>query len=111
MKVPKTPDDFDYDLWTQDGMCFMRIKRTGEQCEITQETMRLLRSEEKRLRREKEDILIPVKEGNKPTDRKMKISLLSFDELESNPIVGDSFLVYETDYLETLATSMKEAKF
>ncbi|MFI3249522.1 MAG: hypothetical protein R3Y07_00995 [Eubacteriales bacterium] len=111
MKVPKTPDDFDYDLWTENGSYFMRIKRTGEQCEINLDTMRLLRNEEKRLRREKEDILVPVKQGHKETDRKIKISLLSLDYLDSNSSQGESALRYETDFNEGLATSIKEEGF
>ncbi|WP_409969654.1 hypothetical protein RFF05_07010 [Bengtsoniella intestinalis] len=52
-----TPKEFDYDLWTtEDGKCYMRVKRTGEQCEINRETMRLLRSEAKKMQREQEGI-------------------------------------------------------
>ena len=51
-RTPKTPIEFDYDLWTtEDGKCMVRVKRTGEQCEVSKETFRILRSEEKRLRR------------------------------------------------------------
>lgn len=52
MGVPKTPKDFDYDLWTtESGSYMVRIKATGEVCEVGAETMRFLRAEEKRLRR------------------------------------------------------------
>lgn len=52
MNVPKTPDEFDYDLWTtEDGKYMVRVKATGEVCEIDPGTMRFLRAEEKRLRR------------------------------------------------------------
>jgi len=47
----KTPIEFDYDLWTEDGRYMVRVKRTGEVCEVDQDTMRMLRAEEKRLRR------------------------------------------------------------
>ena len=48
----KTPKEFDYDLWkTADGRCMVRVKATGETCEVDQATMRFLRAEEKRLRR------------------------------------------------------------
>ncbi len=44
--VPKTPAEFDYDLWTTaDGKCMVRIKRTGEVCEVEREVFRLLRAE------------------------------------------------------------------
>lgn len=47
--------DFDYDLWTSpDGKCFAKIRSTGEVCEISDETLRLLRREEKRIYRETE---------------------------------------------------------
>lgn len=51
-RIPKTPIEFDYDLWTtEDGKCMVRVKRTGEQCEVSRETFRILRAEEKKLRR------------------------------------------------------------
>ena len=52
MKIPKTPKEFDYDLWTtEDGKCMVRIKATGEVVEVDRTVMQVLRSEEKRLRR------------------------------------------------------------
>ena len=51
-KTMKTPIEFDYDLWTtKDGKCMVRVKSTGETCEVSRETFRVLRAEEKRLRR------------------------------------------------------------
>lgn len=51
-RTPKTPIEFDYDLWTtEDGKCMVRVKRTSEQCEVSKETFRILRAEEKKLRR------------------------------------------------------------
>lgn len=45
--------DFDYDLWKDaDGKCYARVKSTGEVCEISNDTMKLLRREEKRIYRE-----------------------------------------------------------
>lgn len=45
--------DFDYDLWKDiDGKCYARVKSTGEVCEISGDTMKLLRCEEKRIYRE-----------------------------------------------------------
>lgn len=45
--------DFDYDLWKDaDGKCFARVRSTGEVCEISNDTMRFLRCEEKRIYRE-----------------------------------------------------------
>lgn len=53
----KTPIEFDYDLWTdEEGRRMVRVKRTGEECEVDAETFRLLRAEEKRLRRSMQGI-------------------------------------------------------
>ena len=50
--IPKTPVEFDYDLWTtEDGKCMVRVKLTGEVTEVDRDVMRILRSEEKKLRR------------------------------------------------------------
>jgi len=47
--------DFDYDLWkSADGKCFVRVRNTGEVCEVSSETLKLLRCEEKRIYRESE---------------------------------------------------------
>ncbi len=52
MKTPKTPIEFDYDLWTtEDGKCMVRVKITGEVTEVDREVMKALRAEEKRIRR------------------------------------------------------------
>ncbi len=58
--VPRTPAEFDYDLWTTaDGKCMGRVKRTGEVSEVERDVFRLLRAEEKRTRREMKGIPIP----------------------------------------------------
>jgi len=47
----RTPKEFDYDLWTtKENRCMVRIKATGEECEVSRETFRLLRAEEDRLK-------------------------------------------------------------
>ena len=51
-RIPKTPVEFDYDLWTtEDGKCMVRVKATGETTEGDREVMKMLRNEEKKLRR------------------------------------------------------------
>ena len=48
----KTPIEFDYDLWTtEDGKCMVRVKQTGEVTEVDRDVMKILRREEKQLRR------------------------------------------------------------
>ena len=74
MTPPKTPLEFDYDLWTtEDGKCMVRIKEIGETCEVSRDIMRLLRSEEKKLRRAQAGI--PVSGCPEET----RASLLSLD--------------------------------
>ena len=51
-RIPKTPVEFDYDLWTtEDGKCMVRVKLTGEVTEVDRKVMKILRAEEKKLRR------------------------------------------------------------
>ena len=74
MTPPKTPLEFDYDLWTtEDGTCMVRIKETGETCEVSRDIMRLLRSEEKKLRRTQAGV--PVS----GCPEEIRASLLSLD--------------------------------
>ncbi len=48
----KTPKEFDYDLWTtEDGKYMVRVKSTGEVTEVERDVMRVLRAEEKKMRR------------------------------------------------------------
>lgn len=73
MKIPKTPKEFDYDLWTtEDGKCMVRIKSTGEETEVDREVMKALRAEEKWLRRRMTGA--PV-----PGDEEATTTILSLD--------------------------------
>ena len=41
-RIPKTPVEFDYDLWTtEDGKCMVRVKATGETTEVDREVMKM----------------------------------------------------------------------
>lgn len=74
MKTPKTPIEFDYDLWTtEDGKCMVRVKLTGEVTEVAREVMRILRAEEKKLRRSMQGV--PIQSGNENEDRATVLSL------------------------------------
>ncbi len=60
MKIPKTPKEFDYDLWTtEDGKWMVRIKSTGEVTEVDREVMKALRAEEKWMRRKMTGAPVP----------------------------------------------------
>ena len=64
----KTPIEFDYDLWTtEDGKCMVRVKQTGEVCEVSRETMKILRNEEKKLRRSMSGVPVIECEEEKTT--------------------------------------------
>lgn len=107
MKPPKTPEDFDYDLWTTaNGKCMVRIKRTGEVCEVERDTFRLLRAEEKRLRRSKAGIVVP----EHPSERS---ALLSTDyiSLDSSDDMQTGWLIDPMNMEDSLATQMDTNAF
>lgn len=86
MKIPKSPVEFDYDLWkTEGGKCMVRVKRTGEECEVDTDTFRLLRAEEKRLRRSMKGTPVPGCENGSET-----AALLSLDAVGAEGIDGMS---------------------
>ena len=65
--------NFDYDLWTtDDGKRFARVRRTGEVCEVDEETMKLLRSAEKSVYRELE---LKGKLDSDDPDERLKASI------------------------------------
>lgn len=107
MKPPKTPEDFDYDLWTTEaGLCMVRIKRTGEVCEVDRDTFRLLRAEEKRLRRSKAGTVVP----EHPSERSALlstdyISLVSSDDMQT------AWLIDPMNMEDSLATQMDTNAF
>lgn len=89
MSIPKTPIEFDYDLWTtEDGRCMVRVKATGEITEVERSVMQALRSEEKRLRR-----AISPEQGEH-RDGMSKPTILSLDVLPED--VGDSSWLADT---------------
>jgi hypothetical protein len=83
-RTPKTPIEFDYDLWTtEDGKCMVRVKRTSEQCEVSRETFRLLRNEEKKLRRSFQKTSCENEEGYSCT--LLSLDIVSDDDVQSQP--------------------------
>lgn len=104
MKIPKTPKEFDYDLWTtEDGKCMVRIKATGEAVEVDRTVMQVLRSEEKRLRRALSSESEPCGTG------KTAPTPLSLDALPED--VADScWLADARDYTEEITTKLLERK-
>ena len=89
MKIPKTPIEFDYDLWTtEDGKCMVRVKITGEVTEVDRKVMRILRAEEKRLRRSKQGVPISGAEGKTAEERASVLSLsyVSYEGCEDSQL-------------------------
>lgn len=73
----KTPKDFDYDLWlSEDGRYMVRVKATREECAVSQEVFRKLRSEEKKLRREMDGV--PTRNVDED-GRTIKAAMMSTD--------------------------------
>ena len=108
MKIPKTPIEFDYDLWTtEDGKCMARVKGTGEVTEVDREVMKALRLEEKRLRRsygpsnaaETED------SENKPSGTVLSLDALP-DEVKTSGWLADPH-----DFTGEVVTEMLAAEF
>lgn len=63
-----TPKEFDYDLWkTTDGKFFIRIKRTGDTCEVDAETFHTLHNEAMAMYREQQGIPIYTVRNGKST--------------------------------------------
>ena len=67
MKTPKTPIEFDYDLWTtEDGKCMVRVKITGEVTEVDRKVMRILRAEEKNCAAQSKEFPFPELKAKQP---------------------------------------------
>lgn len=104
MNIPKTPKEFDYDLWTtEDGKCMVRVKTTGEVTEVDRAVMQVLRAEEKRLRR-------ALSTENEPCGPEKPVpTTLSLDALPED--VADSRWLADTrDYTEEITTKLLEKK-
>lgn len=99
-KVPSDPD-FEYDLWSDDGKKFMRIKATGESCEVNIDTFRLLSAELMRIKREKDPNI-----GRKPEEQKPIVTVLSLDVLPDG-----EWLIDEKDYTGETETKILQEKF
>ena len=120
MRIPKTPKEFDYDLWTtEDGKNMVRVKRTGEMTEVDHEVMKILRIEEKRLRRsygEKTDGDEENAEG-KPSNSILSLEALP-DEVKIGAWLADPYdfteeflLRLEVDAFKKLLTEKQQDVF
>ena len=79
-RIPKTPTEFDYDLWkTEDGKCMVRVKLTGEVTEVDRNVMKILRREEKQLRRSLQGVPILGCEETGETAAILSLDIVSYD--------------------------------
>ncbi len=98
----KTPKEFDYDLWiAEDGQYMVRIKATREECAVSQEVFRKLRSEEKKLRREMDGV--PTRNLDED-GRTIKATMLSTDfvNVQGSEDMDPSWLIDPHDFEQDL---------
>ena len=101
----KTPKEFDYDLWTEEGRNMVRVKRTGEVCQVDDSAMRLLRAEEKRLRRSMQGAPVP---GSGATEPVLSLDYMSVDE---NGDSASAWLEDPHDFTIAIATEALSKEF
>lgn len=105
MRIPKTPIEFDYDLWTTvEGKCMVRIKCSGEVTEVDREVMKILRTEEKRLRRNLPTRTQDDEDSHQPTT-------MSFDGLPNDDVKESSWLADPHDFTGEIMMEMLEKEF
>lgn len=103
-RIPKTPIEFDYDLWTtEDGKCMVRVKLTDEVTEVDREVMKALRAEEKKLRRS-------YTGGNSEDTEEVegKDSILSLDALPDDDVKSSAWLADPHDCIKDVEFKMLE---
>ena len=108
-QIPKTPVEFDYDLWTtEDGKCMVRVKNTGEVTEVDREVMKILRTEENRLRRSYGfDNSSEDEDGVEyPSD-----AVLSLDALPDDDVKSAAWLADPHDFILEIQSAALEQEF
>lgn len=108
-RIPKTPVEFDYDLWTtKDGKCMVRVKATGETTEVDREVMKALRNEEKKLRRSYDTGGASDSEDGEETQPS---SVLSLDAVPEDEVNAPTWLADPHDFTNEVVTKIQEAEF
>ncbi|CAK7024427.1 MAG: hypothetical protein EUB_02273 [Eubacterium sp.] len=104
-RTPKTPIDFDYDLWTtEDGKCMVRVKSTGEVTEVSRDVMKALRAEEKRLRRS-------FTGENEDDEESVSTTVLSLDTVPDEEISSSAWLSDGGDFVREIVLADMEREF
>ena len=108
-RIPKTPVEFDYDLWTtEDGKCMVRVKATGETTEVDREVMKMLRNEEKKLRRSYDTSGSSASEDGEETQPS---TILSLDAMPEDDVKSSAWLADPNDGIKDAELRMLEAEF
>ena len=108
-RIPKTPVEFDYDLWTtEDGKCMVRVKATGEATEVGREVMKMLRNEEKKLRRSYDTGGSSASEDGEETQSS---AVLSLDAVPEDDVKSSAWLADPNDGIKDAELRMLEAEF
>lgn len=109
MRIPKTPKEFDYDLWTtEDGKYMVRIKATGETTEVDHEVMKALRSEEKKLRRSYD---AGTSSESEEREEKQSSPILSLDMVTEEDVKSSAWLVDPLNNIEEAETELFIVEF
>ena len=103
-RIPKTPVEFDYDLWTtEDGKCMVRVKATGETTEVDREVMKMLRNEEKKLRRSYDTGGSTASEDGEETQPS---AVLSLDAVPEDDVKSSGWLADKEDFTDGVLTKL-----
>ena len=108
-RIPKTPVEFDYDLWTtEDGKCMVRVKATGETTEVDREVMKTLRNEEKKLRRSYDT---GGSSASGDEEETQPSTILSLDAMPEDDVKSSAWLADPNDGIKDAELRMLEAEF
>jgi hypothetical protein len=108
-RIPKTPIEFDYDLWiSEDGKCMVRVKATGETTEVDREVMKALRNEEKKLRRSYDTGGASDSEDSEETQPS---TVLSLDAVPEDDVKASAWLESPEKMEEDIITGLLEQEF
>ena len=103
-RIPKTPVEFDYDLWTtEDGKCMVRVKATGETTEVDREVMKTLRNEEKKLRRSYDT---GGSSASGDEEETQPSTILSLDAMPEDDVKSSGWLADKEDFTDGVLTKL-----
>ena len=103
----KTPRDFDYDIWkNENGLYYVRVKRTGEITQVSEEIVRELWLELYRMTQYRMNTTIVNEDGS------MCSRLISLDEgISSDVDDQDADIIGSENPYDTVETEMMESTF